>query len=70
MATEDICREKLGGDAFLAGVDNLGVWRRGGNLGNVSRFDRVTEYNACHAGKLFGREDRVAASMRAARQAF
>ena len=34
---------KLGGDAFLAGVDDFGVRRGGRDLGDVPRFDRVAE---------------------------
>ena len=38
--------EQLGRDAFLAGVDDLGVRRGGRDLGDVLRFDRVTEDDA------------------------
>jgi hypothetical protein len=54
MPAKNIGLRQFGGDAFLAGVDNLGVWGRSGNLCDVLLFDRIAE-NYAGAWRQFGR---------------
>src|SRR3954470_71042 len=50
VAAEDVGGGELGGDVFLAGVDDLVTGGGGPDLGKVTRLDRVAEDEA-----LFGR---------------
>ena len=43
VAAKHVGRQQLLGDPFLAGVDDLELRRDGRNLGDVPRFDRVTQ---------------------------
>ena len=43
VTAKNVGRRAVLGDAFLAGVDDFGVRRGGRDLGDVLRFDRVTE---------------------------
>jgi hypothetical protein len=45
VAAKDIGFRQLGRDTLLAGVDDLGVRRRGCDLCDVPPFDRVTKHN-------------------------
>ncbi len=48
MAAEDIGGKQLGGDPLVAGIDDLGPRRRGGNLRKMFGFKGIAKYNAHH----------------------
>jgi hypothetical protein len=50
MPAENIGRWQLLGHPFLTGVDDLEAGRHGGNLGYVTRLDRVAKNKALSAG--------------------
>ena len=48
MAAEHVGGEEFLGDPLLAGVDDLGLGGRGGDLPDVFRLDRIAENDAHH----------------------
>ena len=60
VAAENVGRRQFLGDAFLAGVDHVGVRGGGGDLIDVPRFDRVTKDDAGPAGSALAMEAKLA----------